>query len=256
MKKIFLFLFAATTLLMTGCLETIEEITLNEDGSGTYTNINDESKIVPAARNMGLSNSQIGGPVDSTFALGSTPESVEGLSAEDAALLKKGTMKIKMNMDDEVLITTMKIPFSSLNELSRIKAITAKSLTQSAESMMKSMMGGGGGGAVPGMGGQMPEPSSIGDYYTLEYESGEIKRKLNKEKYANLSSDKMLAQMQEGAAMGVPVTYTFIVNLPKPAKEVEGKNAKLSDDKKKLTVKGTIDDFFDSPEKLEFKVKY
>lgn len=253
MKKIFLLLFTVTTLMMTGCLETTEEITLNEDGSGTYTSINDESKVVAIMKNMGMGGNKVPGlPMDSSFVMGGSSESVEGLSAEDVTMLKKGTMKIKANIDDEVIVSTMTIPFSSLNELPKIKKVTAKSSIQSLEALMKKMAG---GQTMPGMD-QLGEVSSIADYYTLEYESGEIKRKVNKEKYANIASDKYMEQLQQAAAMGVPITYDLIINLPKPAKEVEGKNAKLSADKMKVTVKGTIDDFYDNPEKLEFKVKY
>ena len=56
--------------------------------------------------------------------------------------------------------------------------------------------------------------------------------------------------------MGLSVTSTLIINLPRPAEKIEGSNAKLSDDKMQVTVKVDIDDFFDSPEKLEFKVKF
>ncbi len=252
MKKIFLFLFAGIVLGLTGCLETTEEITLNEDGSGIYVSMNDMSKVIPAIKNFGLGgDATLSKAIDTSVELGGTKESIEGLSEEDVALLKKGTMKIKMNMDDEIMKTSMSIPFTSLSELPKINKLTAKSMTQALMSRMQGSMPAG----VPGMD-QLPEPSSIASYYTLEYEKGEVKRKLNKEKYANVASDTYLSKMQEGAAMGIPITNTIIINLPKPAEKLEGKNAKLSDDKKKVTVTGTIDDFFDSPEKLEFKVKY
>jgi hypothetical protein len=249
MKKLFLFLFAGITLGLTGCFETTEEITLNEDGSGTYVGIFDMSKLVPVLKNMGMGDQVSGKTMDSSFALGITKESTEGLSEDDIMLLKKGTMKVKMNMDDEIMKSTMNFPFSSLKDLPRINKLTSKSMMQSLMSQM-------GGSLPPGAKEQMGEPSSMADYYTLEFESGELKRKLNKEKYANVASDKYLSQMQEAGAMGIPITYTVIINLPKPAEKLEGKNAKLSDDKKQVTVKGTIDEFFDSPEKLEFKVKY
>ena len=56
--------------------------------------------------------------------------------------------------------------------------------------------------------------------------------------------------------MGIPVGVTCIINLPKPAEKVEGKNVTLSDDKKKVTIKADLDDLFNDPEKLEFKIKY
>lgn len=49
---------------------------------------------------------------------------------------------------------------------------------------------------------------------------------------------------------------TLIINLPKPAKKTEGKNVKLSDDKKKVTITSSAEDFFDDAAGLEFKIEY
>ena len=74
-----------------------------------------------------------------------------------------------------------------------------------------------------------------------------IERTINKEKYAKAEADEYLQGIKQASAMGIPVTSTLIINLPRPAEKVEGANAKLSEDKKKLTVKVDIDDFFDHP---------
>lgn len=103
---------------------------------------------------------------------------------------------------------------------------------------------------------QMPEPSSFDDYYSLEFSNGELKRKLRKEKYESVNNDQFLTGLRQAGEMGIPITATYIINLPRPAEKLEGKNAKLSDDKKTVTIKATIDDFFDNPESLEFKIKY
>ena len=44
-----------------------------------------------------------------------------------------------------------------------------------------------------------------------------------------------------------------IFNLPKPAKKAEGKGVKLSDDNKKITIEGTLDDFFEDDLILNIK---
>jgi hypothetical protein len=113
---------------------------------------------------------------------------------------------------------------------------------------------GGGGGADQLQ--QMPEMSSFDDYYTYEFSNGELKKKLNKEKFAGVESDEYLKGMKEAAGMGLNMKVTYVINLPRPAKEVEGKGVKLSDDKKKATISAEIDDFFDNPSLLEFKIKY
>jgi hypothetical protein len=102
----------------------------------------------------------------------------------------------------------------------------------------------------------MPTPTSIEDYFTTSFSKGLLLKKLNKEKYAGADKDEYLKGMKESAGMGMPMTTTYIINLPRPAKKVEGKNVKLSDDKKKVTVATDIDDFFDDPSKFEFRIEY
>src|SRR5882724_6113095 len=93
MKKIFLFLFTATAILLSGCFETTEEITLNADGSGTFSNTNDMSAMIPLIKQMGGKEVENMGDeaIDSTIALSSKLDSIENLSADEKELLKKGT---------------------------------------------------------------------------------------------------------------------------------------------------------------------
>ena len=39
-------------------------------------------------------------------------------------------------------------------------------------------------------------------------------------------------------------------------KNVTGKNVKLSDDKKKVTIENTLDELYDDPSKYEFTIEY
>jgi hypothetical protein len=62
--------------------------------------------------------------------------------------------------------------------------------------------------------------------------------------------------LKEAGIMGIPVLTTQVINLPRPAKKAEGKNVKLSDDRKKVTIKSSIDDFYDEPAKMEYRIEY
>lgn len=250
MKKILFSFFAASTLFLTGCLETTQEITLNEDGTGTYVYTNDMGKVIAIFKNMGMPGMENmpAKKMDTSIALGTDEAAMAALSSEDKELLKKGSLRVNMDMEDEKFASATSFGFSSLTEIPRFNKLTGNVL-------LETLKGQAGDKLPPGMD-QMPEPSSFDDYYTLEFEKGELKKKLNKEKYADLASDQFLAQLQQAGAMGIPITHTYIINLPKPAEKLEGKNAKLSDDKMKVTVTSTIDDFFDNPENLEFKIKY
>ena len=47
-----------------------------------------------------------------------------------------------------------------------------------------------------------------------------------------------------------------VINLPKPAKKAEGKGVKLSEDKKKILMEGTLDDFFEDGSYFEYNIEY
>jgi hypothetical protein len=79
---------------------------------------------------------------------------------------------------------------------------------------------------------------------------------LNKEKYAALDSDEMMKGIKEMSENGMPMTNITIYNLPSPAKNVTGKNITLSDDKMKVTIKSSSEDFFDSGKDFEFRIEY
>ena len=249
MKKILVTLFAGCAILLTSCLETTQEITLNDDGSGTYVNTSDMGKILTIAKNMGAASSdKMPQAIDTSISFASTADSIPDLSAADKELLKKGSLQIKMSVEDEKFISIMSFPFSTLDDIQKINRLSGKMMMQSMKDKMPAEM--------PMGADAMPEPSSFDDYYTLEFSKGELKKKLNKEKYADVDKDEFLNGLKQAAAMGIPVTSTYIINLPRPAEKAEGKNVKLSEDKMKVTVLTTMDDFYDNPEKLEFKIKY
>ena len=250
MRKLILSILTASIFFLTGCLETVQEITLNEDGSGTYVNTNDLGKVLTVAKNMGGTSSDKipQQAVDTSFSFSSATDNMSDLSMDEKELLKKGTVHIKMNIAEEQFITRMTFPFSTLNDIHKFNKLSGMMMMESLKGQMPAEMPIGEEG--------LPEPSSFDDYYTLEFSNGELKKKLNKEKYANAESDEYLNGLKQAGAMGLPVISTIIINLPRPAEKAEGKNVKLSEDKMKVTVISTMDDFYDNPESLEFKIKY
>ena len=250
MKKLLFVFFASCVILLTSCLETTQEITITNDGNGTYVNTNDMGKILSLAKNMGAaSNDKMPKEaIDTILSFTAAADSMANLSPEEKELLKKGALHIIMNLEDEKFLTAMSFPFTSMDEIKKFNSLSGKMMMQTMKTQMPAKM-------PMGMD-VMPEPSSIDDYYSLEFSKGEIKKKLNKEKYADVDKDEFLNGMKQAGAMGIPVTSTFIINLPRPAEKAEGKNVKLSEDKMKVTVLTTLDDFYDNPEALEFKIKY
>ncbi len=242
-------------LMLTSCLETTQEITLKADGSGTISSTSDMGTLLGMAKQMGggAEMDKMGDQkMDTSIALAAMVDSIDNISEEEKILMKKGTMNIKVNLAEDQFSTKLDFPFSSTKEIGQLNKLTNKVIGSAMKDQMaNSPMAAGGQGM-----GDMPDPSSFDDYYDLEFSNDEIKKSINKDKYAGAESDEYLKGIKQASAMGIPVTSTLIINLPKPAKKVEGKNVKLSEDKMKVTVKADIDDFFDHPEKLEFKISY
>lgn len=252
MRKLFLSLLAICTLCMVGCLETTQEITLNEDGSGTVTNTNDMGALLTVAKQMGAgAEIEKAGDkmIDSTIALRDGVDSIPGLTAEEKDLMRNGTLKLNVDMKNDKFMTRVSIPFTSPNQIAAINKLSTKILTEAAKDKMASSST-----QIPAD--KMPEPSSFDDYYKLEFSNGELTRKVDKDKYAGAESDEYLSGIKQAAAMGLVMKATYVINLPRPAQKAEGKKVKLSDDKKKVTISVDIDDFFDDPANLEFKIKY
>lgn len=249
MKKILLSLFAGT-LLLTGCLENTQEITIQEDGSGMVVSTNDMSSLIAMAKQMGGGEQMKDAEKvvkDTTISMEQGADSIPNLTPEEREILRKGTLTVNINMSDDKFVTSLQIPFSNAGQIPSINRLAGKAM---GETMKESL-----GGESP-MGGDMPEQSSFDDYYNLEISEGEIRRTLNKEKYAGAQSDEFLAGMQQAAGMGLTMKVKYIYNLPRPVQESEGKGLVISEDKKKVTITADIEDFFAAPEKLEFRIKY
>jgi hypothetical protein len=253
MRKLILPVLALCCFFLVGCLETTQEITLNEDGSGTVSNTNDMSSLIGMAKNMG------GGAelekagdfnIDSTVSMEKGADSIPNLTPEEKEMVRKGTLRINANMKEEKFVTSLSFPFKSPTQIPDYTKLSNKIMSE----VMKDKMGDGG---APGMDSdQMPESSSFDDYYTIEFSNGEFTKKVNKEKYAGVESDEYLKGMKEAAGMGLTMKATYVINLPRPAQKAEGKNVKLSEDKKKVTITADIEDFFEDAAALEFKIKY
>ncbi len=251
MRKFILSLLTVCTLFLAGCFETIQEITLNEDGSGTVSNTNDLSSLIGMAKQMG------GGPeiekapqqvIDSTVSMKEGADSIPNLNPEEREMARKGTLKINMNLKEEKFLTNLAFPFSTPSEISAYNKLAGKIMAETMKSQM------GEGAAIPTD--KMPEPSTFDDYYTLEFSNGELTKKVNKEKYAGAENDEYLKGVKQASSMGLTMKANYIINLPRPATKAEGKNVKLSEDKKKVMISADIDDFFADPSSLEFKIKY
>jgi hypothetical protein len=83
-----------------------------------------------------------------------------------------------------------------------------------------------------------------------------MSKTLNKAKWEKLVADPQLSQMKQAGQMGIEINYTTSVSLPRPIKKVDNPLAKLSADKKTVTIKYNLVDVFDKPDQFSYHIEY
>jgi hypothetical protein len=255
MKKILLLLLAAGSLWITGC-ETTREISFNRDESGTLITTTDLSSLIGMVKMSGQDkdlDKLKDEVIDTTILLDKAADSLKGISTEERSLIKKGKVGMQMNMAEEKFIIKLELPFSNPVQIGKLDKLSTKLMQQT---LKKQMAAAGKEDMPPGMPGEneMPE-GSIEDYFITTYSKNAIEKKLIREKYADVGNDESMKTLKEMSTMGIG-NATLIINLPRPAKKTEGKNIKLSDDKKKVIITSSAEDFFEDAAALEFKIEF
>ena len=266
MKKISWIAGLFMLVAFSGCFDTVDEFTIAENGSGTFVNSLDMGKVLGLAKTMGGGNDEMKEfekmKVDTLVNLKDIRDSLKKLSDAEKKIAATGTLRIQIDGKDDKLNFTFTFPFSNTSEIAPIQRVLKKAKEDVLDEIMTNLMGKGSNKNEELLGkGEDDEQSeemgaNLDQYYTNVYEKGKFSRKLNKEKYANISDDKALKSMQEMAQMGMSISMKTVINLPKPAKKAEGKGVKLSDDKKKITMEGTLDDFFEDGSYFEYNIEY
>jgi hypothetical protein len=251
MKKSISFFIISCCFLLLGCFETTQEVTINKDGSGLFTNTTDLSNMIALIKQMGGDEAGKMQNTDTTISLTGIADSIAGLTPDQKKIVNKGAMKLTLNMQDEKLLVKLNFPFEKLSDIESLKEILPK---LSVSALKK----------LPGAD-QMPAGSGESDsskiktfdnYFDDSLSRKVISKTLNKAKYATAADDEFMKSLQQMSTMGSPMTVNYVINLPRRAKKVEGKAVKLSDNKKKVTVSVTSDDFFNDPSKFEYRIEY
>jgi len=251
MKKPASLFIITCCILLVGCFETTQDLTINKDGSGIFTNTTDLSNMIAFIKQMGGDEADKMQDTDTTISLTGVADSIAGLTADQKRIVNKGTMKLTLNMQNEKLLVKLNFPFERLTDVELLKDVLPK-LSVSA---LKKLPGGD----------QMPAGTGGADSSTIKtfdnffddtFSKKIISRTLNKARYATAADNEFMKSIQQMSGMGSPVKVNYVINLPRPAKKVQGKSVKLSDDKKKVTVSVTSDDFFDDPSKFEYRIEY
>jgi hypothetical protein len=262
MKKTVLLLVAVGSILFFTSCQSTKEINLEADGSGTYTSTTDMSSMlgmakmsIPAEKMDSIS---MGRAIDTTVAMDKLADMMEYLTSAERDKVRKGMLSLTINMKEEKFVTIISFPFSNVNDVGDLDRLSGKIITDFIKKQMKDKdkageMPMGGMGDLGKLDDDMPN-TNIDDYFVINSSKGVFERKLNSEKYSAMAEDEKEARKQmAGMGMG---SNTLILNLPKPVKKTTGKNITISDDKKKVTIESSAEDFMDTPKDLEFRIEY
>jgi len=265
MKKLLLLFVAIIT--MTGCQLT-EEVTFNEDGSGTYNFVIDMSAMLSM---KGESNkTDENGEVrklekkDSIIAMKDLLEkykdSLKNLSPEEKAFMermKNATMRMQVDEEAGQMIMTYSLPFNSVEDLGNISEDFRE-----IDKLKKEESGKTGKSPMDEMFAGMKNTK-----VSYEFSRHKFSRKMTiiKEKEAvqekkdnenNESSDKEDDEKidKDMAEMMKMFTYKIVYHFPRKIKSVTYKDAMLGTDGKTLIIETTLDKMDKDPGLLQFDV--
>lgn len=259
MQKLLLLLLLSAILFFFSSCSMHEEIDLSKQGSGYYQMSFDMSTMVEMMKSMGGGQDKMPDSVfsqvkDSTFSLADYADSIDAdLTPAEKSYFKNGTGKISVNMPENKMDIIMRFPVKDANDLSKffvvmrkLDSIKTEKRNKEAAQSNNEMPNAMGGGGIEGMTDKLPlKPSPYIVTDTSIERTEQSKEEVMKD----------MGEEAQGAAMFLnQVTLMTTIKLPRPAKKLEGKNAKLSDDKKSIFLSASIQDMMDDPKAVTFKV--
>jgi hypothetical protein len=258
MRKIASFIIGLTALVLTGCLDTVEEITIAQDGSGVYKSTLDMSGMFDMIEMMAAmdtsANSQLkklsDKDIDSVVHMRGIADSATHLTGEQKKLFYDATMSITMKQKEKIFKMGMNYPFKKLEDVQKIME-----LNEEGKGVGLFGKGEKNNAALPGAEEKADVPS-LGKYYDMTVKNGLIERKINNQKLEALKNDDKLKDLKGAGDMMGTVSFKTVIHLPKAAAKAEGEKLELSADKKTVTIRSSLMDIFENPGSLNFRIEY
>ncbi|HYC40208.1 MAG TPA: hypothetical protein VEB63_06940 [Chitinophagaceae bacterium] len=252
MKKLKFLPVFALLVSLSGCFDTVQEISIRPDGSGTYRLTNDLGNLLSLLKEMDPATAKKFEHAvrDTSYSLASVADSTPGLTAEEKELFRAGRFEGQMNAAENKFRTAVSFDFSRIEQVPVLRKLSGFLGVDALQRQIANLPNDG------DLGMDIKNITSADDYYIITYAPGSITRTLNKEKHADLAKDEYLQALRQASLMGISSSNTIVINLPSPAKKVEGLQVKTSADGKQVTVTGSLDDLYDDPAKLEFRIEY
>jgi hypothetical protein len=190
-------------------------------------------------------------------------DTAKNLTAEQKALLRKGKIRMKMNLPEKVFNINMEFPFENMEKYQELNTLL-NSGAGGMGNILKNLMGGEDPGDKKDSTQIIDQPAptnppdmeQLNSVFDFNASKGLIKKTLNQEKYKKLMDDPQVQQLKQGSDMGMELLYTTTFKLPRPVKKVDNAAAKISDDKKTVILRQNLLDIFTAPQKFEYTIQY
>lgn len=246
MRRFLLLLVTASLFFLTGCLEVLEDVYLNADGSGKYQVTMDMSELFSDPMLKGIideaakeeANKADDEPLemDSVMYFRDAPE-FDQLSTADQALIKDVSIKMNASESKGEMIMKMEFPFKNLDDFAKMGAV-----------MEKLDLGKDDNGAAGMLGGNMF--GTKGAQFVLN------KRVLSRMPLPDaseiLGDDKENLAMMKMFFQGA--TYTTVYHLPGKVKKTDIPNATV--DGKTVIVENNFLDILEGKAKVAGDIKF
>jgi hypothetical protein len=246
MKRFLLLLVTSSLFFLTGCLEVLEDVYLNADGSGKYQITMDMSELFSDPMLKSIIDEQAkkeaGADADAPLEMDSTmyfrdaPE-FDKLSASDQALIKEVFLEMNASESNNEMVIKMHFPFNSLEDLAKMGEVMQK---------LEADKGGQGPGGMMGNG----MFGTQGAQFALK------KRVLTRLPMPDATE--LLGQDEENLAMMKMffqgASYTTVYHLPGKVKKTDIPNADI--DGKTVTVENNFLDILEGKAKLAGDIKF
>jgi hypothetical protein len=255
--------------LFSSCFDSVEEFTINEDGSGEYSMKMDMFKMIEMMSSIGgedkLKEKEDYDKVeDSTFAFKEYIDAATDLSDEEKRLFRDGQFHMHMSLKEKVSFVKYSFPVKNRADMALVYSSSPKALAAvgnaakpaQSEGDAASAKGPKSKPALPMMpkAGASNDVFRSGEFFTLENSNGVFSKTVKPEAMKEyIAKDSTLKQMLPMIGNAYSIT---IVHLPRPAKKVDHSMATLSADRKTVTLKISYTDYFERPELMNFRVEY
>lgn len=241
--------------LFMGCFEVEEKTSFTSATTGNYALSVDAGEMIARLKMFGGAEQLKELPVqDTIIKLSDLLLQDTVLNLEEREAVMKGSVQLRINKDSNAMKLTMTNQFESLAQLNASRDVLLKVFATMGNASMPAMEGLG--------------PASAGVLSLLNLKKLGVSQKASpglltqKVDNANtlstrLAGDSAIQQIQQMTAlMGTPVVFKQGFSFAKPIQQYTASHGTLSDDKKSILIRNTLDDLLSSPASFNYEIRY